>query len=127
MRILIVEDQPMVAEALRSGLTSEQYAVTVAPTGEDGFFFLNSENFDLVLLDIMLPGRSGLEILETVRKKGLKIPVMMLTARDTLEDRIIGLDAGADDYLVKPFAFPELLARIRALLRRGRDVEAATK
>jgi two-component system, OmpR family, copper resistance phosphate regulon response regulator CusR len=127
MRILVVEDEPNVAEALKKGLTAENYSVTVAPTGEDGFFYANSENFDLVLLDIMLPGRSGLEILATLRKKGLKTPVLILTAKDALEDRIVGLDAGADDYLVKPFAFPELLARIRALMRRGKSADVVTQ
>jgi two-component system, OmpR family, copper resistance phosphate regulon response regulator CusR len=127
MKVLVVEDEPNVAEALRKGLSAEGYQVTVALTGEDGFFHANSEDFDLVLLDIMLPGRSGLEILSTLRKKGLKTPVLILTAKDALEDRIVGLDAGADDYLVKPFAFPELLARIRALLRRGKTAEAQTR
>ncbi len=126
MRILIVEDEPKVAEALREGLVSEKYKVTLAQTGEDGFFYANSEIFDLVLLDIMLPGRNGIEILSALRKKGHQTPVLILTARDSIEDRIVGLDAGADDYLVKPFAFSELLARIRALLRRGR-VDTSTK
>src|SRR5262249_9791518 len=87
---------------------------------EEAFFVLNSEQFDLIVLDLMLPGRDGLEILSTIRRTGSRIPVLLLTARDTVEDRVLGLDTGADDYLVKPFAFAELLARIRALLRRGR-------
>jgi two-component system, OmpR family, copper resistance phosphate regulon response regulator CusR len=120
MRILIIEDDPKIAEALRQGLTAEKYTVTLAPTGEDGFFHANAEPFDLILLDLMLPGRSGIEILKTLRKRGTNTPVLVLTARDSLEDRIVGLDSGADDYLVKPFAFPELLARIRAVSRRGR-------
>jgi two-component system, OmpR family, copper resistance phosphate regulon response regulator CusR len=120
MRILVVEDEIKVAEALRTGLSSEGYKIVVAHSGEEGFFQANAENFDLLLLDLMLPGRSGIEILKTLRKKGLQTPVLILTARDGLEDRVAGLDSGADDYLVKPFAFPELLARIRALLRRGR-------
>lgn len=124
-RILIVEDEPKVAQALREGLLSEGYEITLAITGEEAFFQASSEHFDLILLDLMLPGRSGIEVLETLRKKGTKIPVLILTARDTIEDRIKGLDTGADDYLVKPFAFPELLARIRALLRRGRPAEGA--
>jgi DNA-binding response OmpR family regulator len=95
----------------------------VAPNGEDGFFRANAETFDLVLLDLMLPGRNGLEILETLRKRHVGTPVLILTARDGIEDRVLGLDLGADDYLVKPFALPELLARIRALLRRGRASE----
>jgi len=94
--------------------------VDLAHTGEDGFFLLNSKQYDLLLLDLMLPGRDGIEILKTIRNKKLNIPVLILTARDTVEDRVLGLDSGADDYLIKPFAFPELLARIRALLKRGR-------
>jgi len=120
MQILVVEDEKKVARALKDGLEAERYQVTVAHTGEEGFYLLNSQTFDLVLLDLMLPGRNGFEILKTVREKGLETPVLILTARDTVEDRVLGLDSGADDYLVKPFAFPELLARIRALLRRGR-------
>src|SRR5437899_6519935 len=92
----------------------------VAATGEDGFFRANAEVFDLVVLDLMLPGRSGLEILQTLRQRHVETPVLILTAKDTIHDRVRGLDSGADDYLVKPFALPELLARIRALLRRGR-------
>ena len=120
MRILVVEDEKKVARALREGLEAEHYEVTVAITGEDGFFLANEQVFDLVILDLMLPGRSGLEVLSTIRKRGLQTPVLILTARDAVEDRVLGLDCGADDYLVKPFAFAELLARIRALLRRGR-------
>jgi DNA-binding response OmpR family regulator len=91
----------------------------VERTGEDAFFRLNTETFDLILLDLGLPGRDGLQILTTLRGQGVKTPVLVLTARDTLQDRVAGLDSGADDYLVKPFAFAELLARIRALMRRG--------
>jgi len=120
VRILVVEDEKKVARALREGLEAEHYEVAVATTGEDGFFLANEQVFDLVILDLMLPGRSGLEVLGTIRKRGLQTPVLMLTARDAVEDRVLGLDCGADDYLVKPFAFAELLARIRALLRRGR-------
>jgi len=109
-----------VAQAIQEGLEGESYSVVVAHTGEDGFFLANSEPFDLVVLDIMLPGRNGIEVLSALRKRGLQIPVLLLTAKDAVEDRVLGLDAGADDYLVKPFAFPELLARIRALLRRGK-------
>jgi DNA-binding response OmpR family regulator len=92
----------------------------IAPTGEDGFFRANAEVFDLVVLDLMVPGRNGLDILQTLRKRHIHTPVLILTARDGVEDRVLGLDFGADDYLVKPFALPELLARMRALLRRGR-------
>lgn len=120
MRILVVEDEHKVARALKEGLESEHFDIVVAPTGEDAFFRINTEKYDLILLDLNLPGRDGLEILVTIRKRGLETPVLLLTARDGLEDRVTGLNAGADDYLVKPFAFEELLARIRALLRRGR-------
>jgi two-component system, OmpR family, copper resistance phosphate regulon response regulator CusR len=123
MRILVVEDEQKVANALREGLEGERFEVIVAPTGEDAFFRVNTEKFDLILLDLMLPGRDGLQILTTIRKRGLETPVLLLTARDSLEDRVTGLNSGADDYLIKPFAFEELLARIRALLRRGRTVD----
>lgn len=120
MRILVVEDEAKVARALREGLEREKYEVVVASTGEEGFFLVNAQEFDLVILDLMLPGRDGLQVLCTLRKRGLQTPVLILTARDAIEDRVQGLDAGADDYLVKPFAFPELLARVRARLRRAR-------
>lgn len=124
MRVLVVEDEQKVANALREGLEGERYNVIVERTGEDAFFRLTTEAFDLILLDLGLPGRDGLQILTTLRSKGVKTPVLVLTARDTLQDRVAGLDSGADDYLVKPFAFAELLARIRALMRRGRSAEA---
>jgi len=120
MRILVVEDEAKVARALKEGLEREHYEVALARTGEEGFYLANAESFDLVILDLMLPGRDGLEILKTLRKRSVQTPVLVLTARDALSNRVEGLDAGADDYLVKPFAFPELLARLRALLRRGR-------
>jgi DNA-binding response OmpR family regulator len=123
MRILVVEDEHKVANALKEGLEGENFDVTVAPTGEDAFFRVNTEKFDLIVLDLMLPGRDGLQILTTIRKRGLETPVLLLTARDSLEDRVTGLNSGADDYLIKPFAFEELLARIRALLRRNRTVD----
>jgi two-component system copper resistance phosphate regulon response regulator CusR len=120
MKILIVEDEPKVGKALSEGLKANGYEVTLAQTGEDGFFLANSHSFDIIVLDVMLPGRNGIEVLKTLRKQGLQVPVLLLTAKDSVEDRVLGLDAGADDYLVKPFAFPELRARIRALLRRGK-------
>src|SRR5262245_9819646 len=122
-KILVIEDDAKTANAIWTGLHDEGYDAAVAKTGEDGFFQLNAESFDLVLLDWMLPGRSGIEILKTIRGRGTRTPVLLLTARDAIEDRVSGLDAGADDYLVKPFAFAELLARIRALLRRSGDTE----
>ena len=124
MRVLVVEDEPKVANALREGLESEHYEVVAELTGEGAFFRLNTETFDIILLDLTLPGRDGLHILRTLRERGVDTPVLVLTARDTLEDRVIGLDGGADDYLVKPFAFEEMLARVRALLRRGRVSDA---
>ncbi|HMD37169.1 MAG TPA: response regulator transcription factor [Vicinamibacterales bacterium] len=123
MRVLIVEDERKLAQVLSSALEAEHYDAIVAHTGEDGFFRANAEVFDLVVLDLMLPGRSGLEILQTLRQRHIETPVLILTARDGVDDRVLGLDLGADDYLVKPFALPELLARIRALLRRGRPSE----
>lgn len=124
LRVLVVEDERKVAEALRRGLEGEGYDVVVEISGEAAFFRLTADRFDLILLDLRLPGRDGLEILAAVRRRGLPTPVVVLTARDTLEDRVTGLDAGADDYVVKPFAFAELLARIRAVARRGRPAEA---
>lgn len=124
MRVLVVEDERKLAQVLASALEAEHYDVVVAPTGEDGFYRLNAEQFDLVVLDLMLPGRSGLEILQTLRQRRVDTPVLILTARDGIDDRVTGLDLGADDYLVKPFALPELMARIRALLRRGRPADA---
>ena len=119
MRILVVEDEHKLAKALQEGLEGDEHQVNLAHTGEEGFFLMETERFDLVVLDVTLPGRSGLEILAAVRQRGVKTPVLLLTARDSVQDRVLGLDTGADDYLVKPFAFPELLARIRALSRRG--------
>ena len=119
MRVLIIEDDPKVAGAVQAGLTAEGCDAVVARTGEDGYFRVTTEPFDALLLDIGLPGRSGLEVLKSLRGRGLTLPVLVLTARDAIEDRVLGLDSGADDYLVKPFAFAELLARLRALARRG--------
>lgn len=117
-RLLLVEDEIRIAESLKHGLEVEGFDVVLAATGEEGFYLVAAQVFDLLVLDLMLPGRDGLEILRTVRQQGLCVPVLILSARDTVQDRVRGLDLGADDYLVKPFAFEELLARIRVLLRR---------
>jgi DNA-binding response OmpR family regulator len=123
MRVLVVEDEQKVANALREGLEGEGFHVVAETTGEGAYFRVTTETFDVVLLDLGLPGRGGLEILSALRRRGLKTPVLILTARDSVQDRVVGLDAGADDYLVKPFAFAELVARVRALVRRGRSTE----
>jgi DNA-binding response OmpR family regulator len=123
VRILVVEDELKVANALREGLQGERYDVVVERTGESAFFRVTTEQFDAVLLDLTLPGRDGLEILKAMRDRGIKTPVLALTARDSLQDRVLGLDTGADDYMVKPFAFAEVVARIRALVRRGRAAD----
>jgi two-component system copper resistance phosphate regulon response regulator CusR len=119
--VLVVEDEPKVARALRNGLQGEGYEVLLAANGEEGFYLASSRALDVIVLDVVLPGRDGFEILSALRAKGLRTPIIMLTARDSVEDRVQGLDRGADDYLVKPFAFPELLARLRVLLRGGQD------
>jgi len=121
MRILIVEDEKSLAEAIKKGLEEEDYAVDVAYNGEDGLFMAENEPSDLIILDIMLPIIDGMTILKKIRKAGVKTPVLMLTAKDAITDRVSGLDSGADDYLTKPFHFEELLARIRVLLRRDSE------
>src|SRR4051794_9628486 len=118
-RILIVEDQKRLLSSLRRGLEEEGCLVEGAGNGEAGFFLATTKPFDAVVLDLMLPGLDGLQILQELRAKGFTKPVLILTSRDAVEDRVQGLDSGADDYLVKPFAFAELLARLRALLRRN--------
>jgi heavy metal response regulator len=118
MRILVVEDEPGIANFVRQGLSEAGYAVDVAWDGEEGLAYALAADYDALVLDIMLPKVDGLELLRQLRQRGHKTPTLMLTARDTVDDRVRGLDAGADDYLIKPFAFPELLARVRALLRR---------
>jgi len=119
MRILIVEDEPKTAAYLRKGLSEGGYVVDCAVDGEDGLHLAHTSAYDLVILDVMLPRRDGWSIIAELRRAGKQTPVLFLTARDQVHDRVKGLELGADDYLVKPFAFPELLARIRALLRRG--------
>lgn len=126
MNILLVEDERKLAEAVAEGLHGEGYAVTLSPSGEHALSSTRHQHFDLILLDVMLPERSGLEVLVDMRRAGLKVPVLILTSRDSIEDRVLGLDAGADDYLVKPFAFPELLARVRALMRRNLPVPVSS-
>jgi heavy metal response regulator len=118
MRILVVEDEKKVASFLKKGLEEEYYAVDCAYDGEEALFMVEANDYDLILLDIMLPKLNGLEVLKGVRQRGVTIPVLMLTAKDSVEDVVKGLDTGGDDYLTKPFAFAELLARVRALLRR---------
>lgn len=125
MHILVIEDETKLARALQEGLEGLQYRVTLANSGEDGFYRATTDTFDLVILDLNLPGHDGIEVLRTLRARGWATPVLILTARGGVDDRVRGLDSGADDYLVKPFAFPELHARIRALSRRSR-VDAAT-
>lgn len=125
MRILVVEDEKKVSSFIQKGLTEESYAVDVAHDGEEGLGFALQQEYDLIILDIMLPKMDGLKVLEQIRAKGRQVPVLLLTARDTLEDKVKGLDTGADDYLPKPFAFTELLARVRALLRRSSNSRAA--
>jgi DNA-binding response OmpR family regulator len=127
MHILIVEDEAKLLAVLRKGLESEGYSVSVASTGEEGFFLISNQNFDLLVLDVMLPGRDGVEILTALRKRGLTVPVLFLTSKDAVEGRVRGPEAGADDYLVKPFAFSELIARIRALTRRAHHVDAVSR
>jgi two-component system copper resistance phosphate regulon response regulator CusR len=117
-RLLIVEDQPRQRESLRRGLRAEGYDVVTAATGEEGLEQAATQDVDALVLDLMLPGRDGFEVLRDLRAGGFARPILLLTARDAIEDRVRGLDAGANDYLVKPFAFAELLARLRALLRR---------
>lgn len=118
-RLLVVEDQKPLLRSLQRGLEEEGHTVLAAANGEDGYRCARTQPVDAVVLDLMLPGRSGLNVLSTLRQDGFSKPILIVTARDAIEDRVAGLDGGADDYLVKPFAFSELLARLRALLRRG--------
>jgi two-component system, OmpR family, copper resistance phosphate regulon response regulator CusR len=126
LRILLIEDETKLGQALKDGLEEDHHTVTLAQTGEEGFFLAQTESFDLFILDVMLPGRDGIEILRNLRQLGDRTRALLLTSKDAVEDRVRGLDAGADDYLVKPFAFPELQARIRALVRRGAPEDPAT-
>jgi DNA-binding response OmpR family regulator len=119
MRILVADDDRRLTSIVKRGLVEEAYAVDVAYDGEEGEYFAEVNPYDLIILDIMMPKKDGIEVCQELRAKKINTPILMLTARDAVEDRVKGLDAGADDYLVKPFAFNELLARIRALLRRN--------
>jgi DNA-binding response OmpR family regulator len=125
VRLLVIEDEPRVRRGLEEGLRGAGFEVESAATGDEGTRRAAAGRFDCLVLDWMLPGRDGLEVLAGLRRSGDRTPVLLLTARDAIDDRVLGLDSGADDYLVKPFAFAELLARLRALLRRGRG-EAET-
>lgn len=121
MRILVVEDEHRIAEAIKKGLMQERYAVDLAYTGTDGYDFATSEEYDAIVMDLMLPGMDGLSVTTKLRKEGVHTPILILTAKSQLQDKIKGLDTGADDYLTKPFAFEELLARLRALMRRPKQ------
>lgn len=123
MRLLIVEDERKTGEYLSQGLTEAGFVVDIANTGDQGLDLATHQAYDLLILDIMLPGVSGYDLLQTLRRQGNAVPVLLLSARDLVEDRVHGLELGADDYLVKPFSFSELLARVRTLLRRGRSIE----
>jgi len=118
MRILVIEDEVKIAQFVKRGLKEEGYAVDVAIDGEEGHFMLSSNEYDVIILDLMLPKIDGLTLCRTLRKEGNQTPIIMLTAKDTVKDKVKGLDSGADDYLPKPFAFEELLARVRVLLRK---------
>jgi two-component system copper resistance phosphate regulon response regulator CusR len=122
MRVLLVEDEPRVARFIAKGLREQGFAVDVAKDGEEALYKISINEYDLIILDVMLPLKNGFLVCKELRGAGIKIPVLMLTARDGVEDRVEGLDSGADDYLSKPFDFKELLARLRALLRRARDL-----
>ena len=119
MKILVVEDEKKVARVIQQGLKEEEYEVMMAYDGEEASAIASSEHFDLLVVDVMLPGKSGIQVVNELRSKGATMPILMLTAKASIEDKVAGLDSGADDYLTKPFAFEEFLARVRSLLRRG--------
>ena len=125
MRLLLVEDDVRIARFVAKGLREQAYAVDIAANGDDALYQAEINSYDLIILDVMIPGRNGFEVCRELRRTGLKIPILMLTARDAVEDRVAGLDHGADDYLTKPFEFRELLARLRALLRRSTEIRPA--
>lgn len=125
MRILIIEDEKQVLNFVKKGFKEHGFSVDTAMDGREGFFLATGESYDCIVLDIMLPKLDGYEMVEQLRKKGVKTPVIFLTAKDTVEDKVKGLELGGDDYLVKPFSFSELLARVRALMRRGKEDKKA--
>ena len=122
MRFLLVEDEPRVARFIARGLREQGYAIDTAPDGDEAMFKASISEYDLIILDVMLPRKNGFDVCKALRAAGTKSPILMLTARDAIDDRVKGLDSGADDYLTKPFDFKELLARLRALLRRANDL-----
>ncbi len=126
MRILVIEDEKKIADFIRRGLKEEGYAADVACDGEEGHFLVSTNEYDLIILDVMLPKIDGITLCQRLRKEKFRVPIIMLTAKDTVKDKVLGLDSGADDYLTKPFDFDELLARIRAVLRK-KDFPAPTK
>ncbi|PIQ99439.1 MAG: DNA-binding response regulator [Nitrospinae bacterium CG11_big_fil_rev_8_21_14_0_20_45_15] len=126
MRILVVEDEKKVAGFIKKGLEEETYAVDIAHDGSEGFYLGKENQYDLIILDWMLPEMDGLEVLQKLRQSGIDTPILLLTAKDSVEDKVAGLNKGADDYLTKPFAFSELLARVRVLLRRGQKETKTT-
>ncbi len=126
MRIILIEDDKKIAAFIKKGLEEEHYAVDVFHDGEDGAYWATVNDYDLIILDIMLPGKDGIEICNEIRHKNILTPILMLTAKTSIEDRVKGLDTGADDYLTKPFAFEELFARVRSLLRRNQAYKTKT-
>jgi len=127
MRILIIEDEKKIADFIKRGLKEEGYAVDVAYNGEEGHFLATTNEYDLIILDLMLPKLDGISLCRKLREEKVTMPIMMLTAKDTVKDKVVGLDSGADDYLIKPFAFEEFLARVRSLLRKGKPQQSKLK
>lgn len=125
MRLLLVEDDRKAARILKKGFEEEGFVVDIAPSGDDGNYLVSINSYDTIVLDWLLPGKSGIEMCRELRARGISTPILMLTAKDALQDRVAGLDAGADDYVTKPFAFAELFARIRAIVRRGHSPRPA--
>ncbi len=121
MRILLVEDEKGVANFIKKGLEEEYYSIDHSTDAEEALLFLETNTYDMIILDVMMPGMNGFELCRKLRQKGIRAPILMLTARDSVKDKVLGLDSGADDYLTKPFSFEEFLARVRALLRRKQD------